>query len=50
MWNREVFGDIRIRKKEILARIDEIDALELEGPLVSPLKGERDALKGVLLS
>lgn len=29
VWSREVFGDILIRKKEILAIIDEIDNLEL---------------------
>ncbi|KAA0038289.1 hypothetical protein E6C27_scaffold270G001500 [Cucumis melo var. makuwa] len=40
--NGEVFGDIRIKKKEIIARID---TLELEVPLDMALKGESDNLK-----
>lgn len=32
---REVCGDIQVKKKEILNRIDEIDALELDEPLDS---------------
>lgn len=47
-WNRDVFGDIQIKKKEVVARIHEIDALELEGPLDSALKEERVSSKGDL--
>lgn len=47
-WNKEVFGDIRI-KKEIVARIDEIDALDLEGFVDNVLKEERFSLKGNLV-
>uniref|UniRef100_A0A0A0M0E5 Uncharacterized protein n=1 Tax=Cucumis sativus TaxID=3659 RepID=A0A0A0M0E5_CUCSA len=32
---REVCGDIQVKKKEILNRIEEIDALELDEPLDS---------------
>lgn len=48
VWNREVFGDIRLKKNEVTARIDEIDTIELEGPLERGLKEERVSLKGVL--
>ena len=44
-WNRDVFGDVCI-KKELIARIDEVDALELGGPLNIALKEERFSLKG----
>ena len=47
-WNREVFGDIRFKKKKIVARIDKIDALELEGSLDNAIKEERFSLKGNL--
>lgn len=39
VWSREAFRNIRTKKKNIIARIDEIDTLELEGPLDSSLKG-----------
>ena len=39
--SREVFGDVKTRKKEILARMEEIDALELEA--------KRDGLKGIFV-
>lgn len=45
IWSREVFGDVKMRKKEILVRV-EIDALELEGLLDSALRGVRDVFKG----
>lgn len=31
IWNKEVFGDVKTRKKECLVRVEEIDALEVEG-------------------
>lgn len=30
-WNKEVFGNLEISKKEVMHRIEEIDALELQG-------------------
>ncbi|MDV3143360.1 MAG: hypothetical protein Q8761_02940, partial [Sweet potato little leaf phytoplasma] len=45
MWNQEVFGDFRLRKKEILGRIKAIDDLEEEGRLEEGLKEESLALK-----
>lgn len=44
VWNKEVFGDIRI-KKEIIAKIDKIDAFLLEGPFDYGLIEERFSLK-----
>ena len=40
VWNKEVFGDILV-KKEIIKRIEKIDAFELDVPLGGSLKGER---------
>lgn len=49
VWNRDVFGDIRLRKKEILGRIEEIHCLELGGPLERSLRVEREDLKRVFV-
>lgn len=45
-WNREVFGDVKIKKQEILKKIEEIDQKEVDGLLDQALKAERDGLKG----
>lgn len=45
-WNREVFGDVKIKKQEILKKIEEIDEKEVDGLLDQALKAERDGLKG----
>ncbi|TYK14181.1 uncharacterized protein E5676_scaffold8046G00050 [Cucumis melo var. makuwa] len=45
VWIIEVFGDIRLKKKEVTARIDEIDTIEAEGLLERGLKEERISLK-----
>lgn len=39
-WNREVFGDVKVKEQEILNKINVIDLKDLEGPLDVPLKGE----------
>lgn len=44
VWNREVFEDIRTKKKEILGKIEEIDSLKLGG-LVDRSLSVRDDLK-----
>lgn len=47
VWNKGVFGDIRI-KKEIIAKIDKIDKIDaflLEGPFDYGLTEERFSLK-----
>ena len=45
VWNKAVFGDIWAKEKEIVARIHDIDNLELNGPLVNGLVEERFSLK-----
>lgn len=45
-WNREVFGDVKIKKKEIPKRIEEIDLKEGEGLMDPALREERDTLRG----
>lgn len=45
VWNNEVFGDIQVKMKEIIKRIEKIDAFELDVPSDGSLKGERDCLK-----
>ena len=32
-WNKEVFGDVNMRKNELLAQIQDLDMLEEIGPL-----------------
>ena len=39
-WNKEIFGDVRVKKGKILERIQEIDEVEVRGILEDELKNE----------
>lgn len=45
IWNRKVFGEIRLQKKELLAKIRGIDEFDLEGLVDDSLKAERDSFE-----
>lgn len=45
VWNMEVFGDIKIKKQELMGRIKAIDDLEEVDQLSPTLKDERLSLK-----
>lgn len=45
IWNRKVFGEIRLQKKELLAKIRRIDEFDLEGLVDDSLKAERDSFE-----
>ncbi|KAL7197925.1 hypothetical protein ACSBR2_020448 [Camellia fascicularis] len=44
-WNRVVFGNLESSKKEVMSRIGELDALELQGALAEPFRRERLELR-----
>lgn len=44
-WNREVFGGLSKRKKELTQRIEELDIIEVRDGLDGNLRNERIELK-----
>ena len=48
VWNKEVFGDLRVRKGIILKEIEEIDKEELEGSSSLSLLSKKVQLKNEL--
>ena len=48
VWNKEVFGDMRLGNKQVIAKNNEIDNLGSESSLKRDLKEERVSLKGPL--
>lgn len=44
-WNREVFGNLELSKKEVSCRIKELDVLEVQGGLAKFFRRERSQLR-----
>lgn len=40
-WNLDVFGDVQVRKKDLILEIDNIDTKELEGQVSEELLARR---------